>query len=237
VVVYFHGGGWTIGDIKLADKPCRLIANLSGCIVVSVEYRLAPEYRFPAPLDDCYTAAAWVADHGAEIGADSERLAVCGESAGGNLAAAVTLRARAHGGPKIAYQALICPATDLRFDTTSCRAYSDGYLITLEDLRWFRGNYVTSEADTANPEASPLRAADFSGLPSALVVTAEYDPLRDEGEAYAEKLKAAGVPVRLHRYEGMIHSMFVMAGVLDAAKDFYQELGASLSEALAERKL
>jgi acetyl esterase len=235
VVVYLHGGGWTIGDIATFDKPCRLLATLSGCVVVSVEYRLAPEHRFPAPLDDCYASVVWVATHGAEIGADPERLAVCGESSGGNLAAAVTLRARARGGPKIVYQALICPATDLGFETASCIRFSKGYLITLEDLQWFRGNYIRSEMDIDNPEVSPLRAHDFAGLPSALVVTAEFDPLCDEGEAYAEKLKAAGVPIRLRRYNRMIHSIFILAGVVDAAKDLYRELGTSLTEALADR--
>lgn len=236
VVVYFHGGGWTIGDITVADKPCRLLAASSGCIVVSVEYRLAPEHRYPAAVDDCYAAVLWVATNAAEIGADPERLAVCGESSGGNVAAAVTLRARARRDPRIAYQALICPAADLRFETRSCSDYSEGYLLTTADLKWFRSNYVRSEMDVANPEVSPLLASDLSGLPPALIVTAEYDPLRDEGEAYAEKLIKAGVPVRLHRFEGMIHSVFIMAGVLDGAKDLYRELGASLSEALTGRR-
>jgi acetyl esterase len=237
LLVYFHGGGWTIGNVELGDAPCRALANAAGAVVVSVEYRLGPEHKFPAPLEDCYTAtawAAWAAEHAPEeVGGDPERLVVLGDSAGGNLAAVVALMARDRGGPRIAQQVLIYPVTDHRFDTPSYRDNAEGYLLTREAMRWFWGHYLADEADGRNPYASPLRAADLAGLPPALIVTCEYDPLRDEGEAYGERLRAAGVPVTVRRYDEMIHGCFWMAGVVDRGRQLVAEIAAAVRAAPA----
>ena len=231
VVVYFHGGGFLLGDVTTSDKPCRALANASGCTVVSVQYRLAPEHPYPAPLEDCYAATRWVAEHGAEIGVDARRIAVCGDSAGGNLAAAVALKARDEGAPRIAFQALIYPVTDCDYETPSYRDNASGYLLSRDDCRWFFRTYHGG-GESRDALAWPLRAASHAGLPPALIVTAEYDPLRDEGERYAEALRAAGVPVRLYRYEGMIHGFYWMGGVVDAGRDVGREVGAAVRDAL-----
>ena len=228
VVVYFHGGGWVIGTFETHDGVCRHLAKQSQAVVVSVDYRLAPEHKFPAAAEDCYAATCWVADNAAALGADAKRLLVGGDSAGGNLAAVVSLMARDRGKPKIAFQMLIYPVTNHAYDTPSYRDNADGYLLTRDAMVWFWNHYLSGESDGANPYASPLRAASLAGLPSAMVVTAELDPLRDEGEAYAEKLRQAGVPVKLKRYDGLIHGFFSMTGVFEQAKQAVADAAAEI---------
>lgn len=230
-LVYFHGGGWVIGDIQTLDTVCRAVANRSGAKVVSVDYCLSPEHKFPEPLDDCLAATKWVAENGGEIGVDGSRIAVGGDSAGGNMAAAVALRARDEGGPAIALQVLVYPVTDHSFDTESYTVNADGYLLTKDMMVWFWDHYLNSEADGRNPWASPLRADDLAGLPPAIVITAEYDPLRDEGEAYAGRLREAGVPVVQTRYDGMIHGFWQMPAVFSAAHDAMAEVSEALKGA------
>jgi acetyl esterase len=232
VLIYFHGGGWVIGNIGTHDVLCRELANAAGCVVVSVDYRLAPEHRFPTAAEDCFAATRWVAAHAAGFGGDPGRVAVGGDSAGGNLSAVVAQLARDRGGPALAFQLLIYPATDAGCDTPSHRENAHGYLLDAEGLRWFYGHYLAGPADRDDPRCSPLRARDFRGLPPALVVTAEYDPLRDEGEAYADRLRAAGVPVTLTRYPGMIHGFFAMGSVLAAGKQAVDEAARALRAAL-----
>jgi acetyl esterase len=235
VLVYFHGGGWVIGNCDSIDGPCRSVTNAAGCVVVSVDYRLAPEAKFPAAADDCYAVTRYVADHPGEFNIDPARIAVGGDSAGGNLAAVVSLMARDQGGPPLVFQLLIYPVTDLSYDTVSYRDNADGFLLTRDAMVWFWNHYVTSEADGANPYASPLRAENLAGLPPAHVVTAEFDPLRDEGEAYAARLKAAGVPVTALRYEGMIHGFWQLAGVLDQGKKVIADASGILQQAFKQQ--
>ncbi|WUH92911.1 alpha/beta hydrolase [Streptomyces sp. NBC_00433] len=219
VLLYYFGGGWTLGSIDTADVLCRTLAAEAGCLVVSVGYRLAPEFPFPAAVHDCHAALRWVAAHADEIGADPARLAVGGDSAGGNLAAAVTLLARDRGDIGLAGQLLVYPNTDQPADAASARdsESADPYLFNHHSVAWYARHYLRDPADAADPLASPLRAADLSGLPPALVITAEYDPLRDQGEAYARRLAEAGVAVEATRYPGMAHGFFAMAGAVDAA--------------------
>jgi acetyl esterase len=226
LLVYFHGGGWTIGTLDVADIPCRALAHATGSVVVSVDYRMGPEHKFPAAVDDCYAATRWAAEHAVELGADAQRLAVIGDSAGGNLAAVMALVARERGEPAIAYQVLIYPATNYGFDTASCLENADGYVLTREGMRWFWGNYLANEADGADPHASPLRATDLSGLPPALIITCEFDPLRDEGEAYGERLREAGVQVKVSRYDGMIHGFYWMSGAISRTQVLVDEIAA-----------
>lgn len=216
-LVYFHGGGWVIGDVEMTNAICRAMANRTGCVVVSVEYRLAPEHKYPVPLDDCYAATTWVAQNGADIGIDPSRLAVGGDSAGGNLAAAVSLRARDEDGPALAMQLLVYPVTDHSYDTGSYESNGKDYLLTTDMMKWFWDHYLNSDADGEQQYVSPLRATDLSNLPPATVFTAEFDPLRDEGEAYASLLDEAGVPVSHTRFDGQIHGFFTMLLVFDAA--------------------
>jgi acetyl esterase len=216
-LVYFHGGGWVIGDLEMVNAACRTLAARSNCVVVSVDYRLAPEHKYPAPLDDCFAATKWVAANGSEIGVDGTRVAVGGDSAGGNLAAAVALRARDEGGPDLAMQLLVYPVTNHSFDTGSYASNGENYLLTTDMMRWFWDHYLNSDADGENAYVSPLRAADLSKLPPATVFTAEFDPLRDEGDAYAAKLADAGVTVKHTRLDGQIHGFFSMLLVFEAA--------------------
>jgi acetyl esterase len=231
-LVWFHGGGWVLGDIPGADVTCRELANAAGCVVVSVDYRLAPESEFPAAADDCYAATRWVADHATSLGIDPKRLAIGGDSAGGNLAAVTALRARDQGGPALAFQLLVYPATDAACDTPSYHDNADGYLLTKDSMAWFWDHYLRNDADRANPHASPLRAESLEGLPPALVITAEFDPLRDEGEAYGKRLRQAGVPVAISRYDGTIHGFFTMTGFLDLARNAVAEAAAALRQSL-----
>ncbi|MGI8926441.1 MAG: alpha/beta hydrolase [Tepidiformaceae bacterium] len=207
-IVYFHGGGWVIGNIESHDATCRSLANASASVVVSVDYRLAPEHKFPAAPEDSYAATQWVVANAQSLGIDARRLAVAGDSAGGNLAAAVALMARDRGGPAISFQLLVYPVTNHAYDTASYRDNAEGYLLTKGGMVWFWDHYLRSPADGADPLASPLRAPSLAGLPPALVLTAEFDPLRDEGEAYGARLKEAGVRIEVRRYDGMIHGFF-----------------------------
>jgi acetyl esterase len=216
-LLYFFGGGWVLGTIDTADGISRSLANSSGALVIVVGYRLAPEHPFPAAIDDCYAALRWVAGHAGEIGADPTRLAVGGDSAGGNLAAAVALLARADG-PALAGQLLVYPNTDQLADDESMRAADDPFLFNRHSVAWYRRHYLADPSDAASPLASPLRAESLAGLPPALVITAEYDPLREQGEAYARRLSDAGVQAELSRYPGMAHGFFAMAGTVDASR-------------------
>jgi acetyl esterase len=218
VLVYFYGGGWSLGTLDTSDAVCRMLANAAGCITVSMGYRLAPEHKFPAAVEDCYAGTAWVAEHAAELGADPARLAVGGDSSGGNLAAAVALLARDRGRPALVHQLLVYPNTDYRADTPSMQAVTDQHFFNPTAVRWYWGMYLASPQDGSSPLASPLRSGDLSGLPPATVITAEYDPLRDEGELYASRLEQAGVPATVIRYDGMMHGFFTMVGILDTAR-------------------
>ncbi len=207
-LVFFHGGGWVICNLDTHDGICRSLANGAGCVVVSVDYRLAPEHKFPAAPEDCYAATQWVAQNAAELNVDASHIAIGGDSAGGNLTAVVAQMARDRGGPHLVFQLLIYPATDFRMNTVSIEENATGYFLTKDDMIWFTNHYLNSEEDKMNPLASPLLASDLSGLPPALIITAQYDPLRDEGELYGQKLREAGVPVTISRYEGVIHGFF-----------------------------
>ncbi|WP_345279878.1 alpha/beta hydrolase [Kitasatospora albolonga] len=231
-LLYLFGGGWTLGSLETSDAICRRLANAAGCVTVGVGYRRAPEHPFPAAVRDCHAAAVWLAAHAAELGLDGARIAVGGDSAGGNLAAAVTLLARREGGPELRHQLLVYPNTDRRADTASLRENDDPLLFNRRSVAWYWGHYLADQADGDDPLASPLRADDLSGLPPATVITAEYDPLRDEGEAYAEALRAAGVEVELRRYDGMPHGFFAMAGALDDGRAAQEYAAARLREAL-----
>jgi acetyl esterase len=232
-IVYFHGGGFVIGGLDSHDGTCRALANASGCAVVSVDYRLAPEHRFPAAPEDCYAALRFVAEHGEELGIDPRRLAVAGDSAGGNLAAVTALLARERRGPDLRFQLLVYPVADHAFDTASYRDNAEGYFLTAAMMRWFWGHYLERPEQGDDPLASPLRAKDLAGLPPALVITAEYDPLRDEGEAYAERLRKAGVAAELLRYDGQIHGFFSLFDALDDGRAAVERAGAALRAALA----
>lgn len=233
LLVYFHGGGWVIGSLATHDGLCRALADAAGAVVMAVDYRLAPEHKFPAAPEDAYAAVRWAAAHAADLGTDPGRLAVGGDSAGGNLAAVVTHLARDRGGPPLRFQLLIYPATDATMALPSIRENGDGYLLTAADMRWFYGHYLRTPADATDPLASPLQARRFDALPPAFVLTAEFDPLRDEGEAYATRLREAGIPVELRRYDGMIHGFVPMLGALARAREAVADMGRALRTALA----
>jgi len=228
VLVYIHGGGWVIGDLETTDAICRAVANRAECVVVSVDYRLSPDVKFPAPLDDSFAVVRWVADNAAALGVDPNRIAVGGDSAGGNLSAAIALRARDEGGPALCHQLLVYPVTDHNFDTVSYKENGEGYLLTKDMMVWFWDHYLGSPEDGDNPLASPLKARNLAGLPPATVMTAEFDPLRDEGEAYAARLAEAGVPVTQTRYDGLIHGFWTMLAVYQAASTAADEAAAAL---------
>ncbi|QJY46786.1 alpha/beta hydrolase [Pseudonocardia broussonetiae] len=233
VILYFHGGGWVIGSIEVADKPCRLLATIVDAVVVSVGYRKAPEDVYPAAPDDCYAATAWVAEHASELGVDATRLVVAGDSAGGNLAAAVTLMARDRGGPAIAHQLLIYPAVDAGGEYVSRVENGEGYLLTKSAMDWFYSHYLSSPTLVEDPYVSPLRAASHADLPPATVITAGFDPLRDEGDAYAAALSGAGVPVTHLQNPSMIHGFWWLAGAIGHTRGSYEEAGAAVRAALA----
>lgn len=233
LIVWIHGGGWSIGSIDTADAACRALARRTPCTVVSIGYRLAPEHKFPAALDDVRTAVRWIWGHTETLGAGPGRVAIGGDSSGGAMAAAATLDARNGGGAAFCHQVLVYPVTDNDMTRPSYREFSSGYLITVDEIRWYLTNYLRTPHDADNPLVCPLRAASLSGLPPATIVLAECDPLRDDGEAYAARLSAEGVPVELKRYEGMIHGFFTMPGVLDRARDAYEDVSSGLRRAFA----
>jgi len=232
-LVYFFGGGWSLGTLDTSDAVCRMITNRAKCASVAVSYRLAPENKFPAAVEDCYRGTRWVAEHAGELGIDPQRIAVGGDSSGGNLAAAVSLLSRDRGTPHLIHQLLIYPNTDAAADTESMREITDEHFFNVNAIRWYWGMYLGSEEDRMNPLASPLRAPDLSGLPPATVITAELDPLRDESEMYAKRLAEAGVPVEIIRYDGMMHGFFTMVGILDTAREAVSAAAAALSAAYA----
>ncbi|MDY0065656.1 MAG: alpha/beta hydrolase [Steroidobacteraceae bacterium] len=232
LVVFFHGGGFVMCDLETHDPLCRSLARASNCAVASVEYRLAPEARFPGPLEDCYAAVEQLAARASELGADPARLAVCGDSAGGNLATVTAMLARDRGGPRLSYQALIYPVTDLACESASVSELSQGYMLTADIMRWFSECYLGDLARAADPLASPLRATNLAGLPPATVITAECDPLRDEGEAYGDRLRQNGVPVVGRRYLGMLHGFMSMPYVTPVAGRAIADLGLDLRAAL-----
>jgi acetyl esterase len=233
LLVYFHGGGWVVGSVALSDNSCRALANASGCAVLSVEYRLAPEHRYPAAADDAYAATAWAAAHASDLGIDRERIAVGGSSAGGNLAAVASLMARDRGAPRIRAQYLHVPVLDHDFTRPSYRANETGMGLTRKGMEWFWKNYVPDLATRDEPYASPLHAKDLRGLPPAIVVTAECDPLRDEGAAYAERLREAGVRVTYMEYPGMVHAFMGWSSAVPVGARAFKEVGSALREALA----
>ena len=236
VLVYFHGGGWTIGDLDTHDVLCRELANGSGCAVVAVDYRMGPEQRFPAAVDDCIAATRWVHEHAAELKVDPARLAVGGDSAGGNLAAVVAIAARDAGSrPPIAFQLLIYPATDMRCVAESHRTNGQGYLLTRETIEYFRAHYIDEPRHYDDWRASPLLAVDLSNLPPALVLTAGYDPLRDEGLAYSQRLTEAGNRAVHVCFERQIHGFITMGRVVDEANAAVQICAAELRRALAPK--
>src|ERR1700733_2692338 len=218
-LVYFHGGGFVFGNLDTHDAVCRSIAKESGAVVISVDYRLAPESKFPAAVEDSYAATIWVAANAERLGIDANRIAVGGDSAGGNLAAVIAMRCRDAGGPALAAQVLLYPVTDYTtYETDSHRDFGEGDFLTRGAMDCFTGHYLASGDQKRHPEVSPLHAPNLSNLPPALVITAEFDPLRDEGEAYAQRLEQAGVPVTVSRYPGMVHGFVSMHGVISGGK-------------------
>ena len=235
LVVLFHGGGWVLGSVELMDPLARWLAAEAEVAVLSATYRLAPEHIFPAAIDDAYEILNWTAAHASELGGDPDRLAIAGESSGGNLAAAVALRARDDSGPRIVHQLLIQPAMDADFDTASYREFATGYLLSRAAMQRFWATYlglpvdlVDARIEGVSPYAAPLRADDLTGLPSATVLTMECDPLRDEGEAYAARLSDAGVPTVLTRFPGLTHGALLLDGVVPRAADVRQAASAAL---------
>jgi acetyl esterase len=233
-LVFFHGGGWVIGNLETHDAVCRELTAQAGCVTISVDYRLAPEHKFPAAPEDCYAATQWVAANAVSLPVDANRIAVGGDSAGGNLAAVVSQMARDRGGPRLAFQLLIYPATDCSNVTASQQEFSkDGYILSRADMDWFYGHYLGPN-DKTNPLACPALAKNLANLPPALVLTAEVDPLRDEGEAYAEAMRKAGVKVKLKRYEGVCHGFFSMGAMIDAGKRAVAEAAGELRTAIGK---
>jgi acetyl esterase len=232
VYVHFHGGGWVLGNLDSHDVMCRNLCATSGAVVVSVDYRLAPEAVFPKPLEDAWSATRWVADNGEALGVDSSRLGVGGDSAGGNLAAAVCRRARDAGGPAIGFQLLMYPCIDLTLASPTMTSLGKGYRLTRDLMAWFVGHYLADPAQAEDPDASPIRASTLAGLPPTLVATAGFDPLVGEGKAYADALAAAGVPVEYVCYEGMIHGFFNMPAAFDDGRRGLEHAGAAIRSAL-----
>ena len=237
ILIYLHGGGWVLGNLDGVDHICRSLANQADCIVVSVDYRLAPEHKFPAAVEDAYAVTNWVAKNAADINGDETRVAIAGDSAGGNIAAAVALMARDRGEPSLMYQVLIYPTTQYGFDTESYHKYGQGdFGLSKEEMIWFWHHYLADVADGQNAYASPLLANNLANLPPAYIITAEYDVLRDEAEAYSVKLQLAGVPVKLQRYHGMIHSFVGLSSVIDQGKSAIADIATQLSIIFKQNK-
>jgi acetyl esterase len=233
-LVYFHGGGWVLGNLETHDALCRSIANAAGCVLVSVDYRLAPEHKFPAAPEDCFAATKWVSANAESLGSDPRKIAVGGDSAGGNLAAVVAMMARDRGGPALSFQLLFYPAISAANDTLSQREFAgDGFVLSRADMEWFWNHYLSGPADRANPYACPNTARDLSGLPPALVQTASHDPLRDEGEAYAIQMRTAGVTVKCTRYDGVTHGFVSFSDLVDKGRQALQEAADALRAAFA----
>jgi acetyl esterase len=236
ILVYSHGGGWNKGNVYTHGKVCRYLSNKAGCIVVSVDYRKAPKYKFPIPVEDAYAALKWTVQHASQLDGDPARVAVGGDSAGGNISAAVCLMAKDRGGPKIIYQLLVYPATDLSsLDTESYRKYGTGYDLTKADVEKCRDKYLRTPADRTNPYASPLLAKDLNKLPPALIITGEYDVARDEGEAYANRLKQAGVQARSFRCLGIGHGAAYWAVASGVVQNALDEAVSALRQAFSNR--
>jgi acetyl esterase len=231
-LIYFHGGGWVMGDLDTHDGVCRLIANAAGIAVISVDYRLAPEHKFPAAVDDAMTATEWIAAHGATLGIDASRLAVGGDSAGGNIAAVVALIARDRGGPRLRFQLLLYPATDFVVSDAPQRERFEGFPLNVVTMNWFRDHYLRGTGDYGDWRASPLRAPDLSRLPRAYVLTVGFDPLHAEGALYARRLQEAGVPVRHRHVERQMHGFLTMGKIIAAAKPATEEAAAAVKAAL-----
>lgn len=230
LIMLYHGGGWVVGDLESEDAACRGLCNRVGAVVVSVDYRLAPETAYPGAIDDCYAATVWTTDHADELGIDPTCVATSGTSAGGNLSGAIAMMARDRGGPAIAHQVLFCPVIDADFDRSSYLANANDYGLTRDNMIWFWDHYTGSGNDRFQPYASLIRANDLSGLPDATVIAAEYDPLVDEAVAYGEALQAAGVKTRCTVYDGMIHGFNGRVGMYDAAKEALDEAAAGIRE-------
>jgi acetyl esterase len=238
VIVYYHGGGWVIGGLADFDKLGRLLAQRTGCVVLLVDYRLAPEYRFPTAVDDAWAALRWADEHRAELTGAGQRgakapLIVAGDSAGGNLSAIMALRARAAGGPPVALQVLVYPVTDCDLESTSYRDPANQLMLSRESMVWFWDHYAPDPEARLHPDASPLRSASFAGLPPAVILTAEHDVLRDEGELYATRLVKAGVPVRHRRFAGQMHGFFTMVDALPGAAAGLDYVAAAINEQLS----
>ncbi len=231
-LMYFHGGGWVIGDLDTHDVLCRQLTAEAGITVVNVDYRLAPEHKFPAAADDAWAATRWTVAHASEFGVDAGRLAVGGDSAGGNLAAVVALQARDAGAPVIKLQVLVYPVTDVAAESRSYQDFSEGYMLTRESMRWFTAHYLAAAGQANDWRVSPLRASSHAGLPPALVVTAGFDPLRDEGAAYAAKLQQAGVLVDYVCYGGMIHGFAGMGRLIETGNRAVSHIAATLRQTL-----
>ena len=233
VLAWFHAGGGVIGDLDTADSCCRRLANRSGAVVVSVDYRRGPEHRFPAAVDDCWSVTRWLGERASELGGDRGRLAVGGDSMGGTFAAVVARRAAEHRAPTLRHQLLVYPMTDATLSLPSVDDFADGYILTKDLCEWFYGHYLGPDVDRRHPDASPLHAVDLSGCAPATILVAEADPVRDEIVAYAKKLTDAGVPVDVEHHEGMTHVFFALGGVLDRASDAMDRAGRALRNALA----
>jgi acetyl esterase len=231
-LIYLHGGGWVLGDLDGYDPLCRSLANSVPCTVLSVDYRLGPENKFPAAVHDSYAALEWIAAHAGELGIDPSRIAVGGDSAGGNLSAVISQMTRDRRGPKIAFQLLIYPATDMRMSSASIEENADGPILTKAGIIWFMNHYLNGPEDRTNPWASPLLANDLAGLPPAFILTAECDPLRDEGEAYGRKLQAAGGHAEILEYKGMPHGFFSFAAALEGGRRAMADSADRLRSAL-----
>lgn len=232
LIMFYHGGGFVIGDLDSHDPMCRRMSNASNCRVLSVDYRLAPEHKFPAAPNDCYHALVWSVKNASQLMIDPDKIAVAGDSAGGNLSAAVCLMAKENGGPKICYQCLIYPVTQHHPDTESRKLFGVGYFLESDTMQWFSEQYFGAKDDFIHHYSAPLLAEDLSGLPPALIITAGYDPLKDEGKAYADRLTEAGVPTSYINYPGMVHGFFSMAGIVPEARQALEKASRTIGEHL-----